>query len=181
MAIKRQQTEIDRRGFLSMLVAGAATLSVGGPSALAPANGALSALDELPAAHLPGKLETVFPYFRPGVTVVNGWEISRAGWNHGAVELECTRGSGEESFVVAICKRSNPVQGIEVTDQFELFLMNDGEGRRATEKDAHQALRIVAEVTQMGEPTLEQLALFSPHAERLVAIENGTLQYATAG
>ncbi len=164
-----------------MLVAGAATLSVGGSAALAQTSGALLNLDELPAAHLPGKLEAVFPYFRPGVTVVNGWEINRANWNHGAVELECTRGRGEESFVVAICKRSNPVQGIEVTDHFELFLMNDGEGRRATEKDAHQAIRIVAEVARMGEPTREQLALFSPHVERLVAIENGTLQYATAG
>ena len=180
MADKPQHPGMDRRGFLSMLVAGAATLTVGGGVGAAQAKDALLSLESLPSATLPGNLDSLFPYFRPGVTIVNGWEIRGAEWNHGAVELVCGK-EGSDSIVVTLCGRTNSASGLETTEHFELFLMNNGSGARATEREAHQAVRIIAEVARMSTPTGEQLALFSNHAERLAAIEAGSLRYASAG
>lgn len=175
----RDTHSMERRNFLAGLVAGSATLVIGGTPVIA-----IDSTQNLPKG-LKGRegisnaLLEQFHYIQPGVGIIEGWEIRDVSWVHGAVRIEALASSGA-SFSLDVCRKGAVAHGVESSENFDFLLMNDGKGVSLTETPAHQAVRILREVVVRTEADASLAAAsMATHNERLAAIETKTLQFAT--
>ena len=174
----RQAYEPTRRGFLAGMVAGSALFAIA-PAALLGSKEALGStlkqtafLSEWAAID-----RDVFRYFQSGTGIVHDWFISETTFESGAIVLSLTGGDGSD-VRIDICEKSGDGEGIESTDHFDLFVMNDGGGATDTETDCHQPVRILAEVLRRTEVDLTGApSQMKNHVERLALIEAKALSF----
>ena len=119
-----------RRGFLARLLAGTAGLAAA--SALPVSARWLSTAPDASGAQQHDQLARAFRYVEAGVGVVDDWTILETREEGGAICIELS--DGKRRLRVDVCRLdagSGPL-GVESTDHFDFFVMNEGGGAHAT-------------------------------------------------
>lgn len=137
----------------------------------AASNGLRAAVDEIPPAtpSAPPSWELLHP-LAMGSAVVHGWHV--AGLT-GAVDGSCVLTLQNErgrAHRVHLCRNDGTPQGLVFTQQFDLVVMNGGEGDLHTDEGLAQAVAAVAHVLAANERDRQQEAVVTallPHTERV--------------
>jgi hypothetical protein len=169
-----------RRGFLASIAAGTAVVASapavvrageGGRPAGAATKAAASSLEQASDG-----LRRALMHIEPGVGVLGAWYLANVRLDGGAVVLDLADDAGRTARV-DVCRRDpKRHSGVERTDQFELVVMNDGEGSRSTPADLEKAIRIIAEVIRRQEVGVADAARgLINHEQRLALFQNGVI------
>ncbi len=180
-----ENSALSRRAFVGKLAVGAAVasaVSAGSAAALtihseiagssdpllgdAPAAAALAAPDTAAIA-APAPWELLHPLAQ-GSTVSNGWrvaDLSAATEGSCVLTLQNARG---RSYRVHICRNAGSPQGLVYTEQFDLVVMNGGQGDLPSEEGMAQAVAEVAHVLAANQASAAPvITALRPHAERV--------------
>ncbi|HYD48736.1 MAG TPA: hypothetical protein VEB21_10330 [Terriglobales bacterium] len=121
------------------------------------------------APELPAPWQLLHP-LAAGAAVAQGWKVADlSGALDGSCVLTLENDRGRTSRI-HLCRNDGQPQGLAHTKQFDLLVMNGGQGDLPTEEGLAQAVAKLAEVVAAnesgGEPAQLAAALL-PHAERL--------------
>lgn len=154
---------LSRRNFLKNTSAGvAAAATVGVSITSAPQRAQASDDSPAPASWIHAGLQ-------PGTAIFGGWTVATVSpVVHGAISVLLEDARSHEVLRVDVCRRSSgaPI-GVEATDDFELIVMNAGDGRTRTRRDHHLAVRKLASTLAKAEGRGASPVGLVAHADRL--------------